>query len=197
MYVIKRSTDPSELQMDTVACYPWGCSYRPRTEFRIGYDDKGIHVFMTTWEKHPKADCTERNGEVWFDSCMEFFVEPVRGKGYFNCELNSHPAMLLCFGTGTGDDERDFVDWPTEDFDIECTKTEDTWSLHYCVPFAMLKKYVPEFEPKSGTVLHTNVFKCGDKTEFPHFGCHYPIEGHLFAKPEFHAPQYFGEMVLE
>jgi hypothetical protein len=38
-----------------------------------------------------------------------------------------------------------------------------------------------------------NFYKCGDETEYPHFGCWNLIASPV---PDFHRPEYFGEIVL-
>ena len=45
-----------------------------------------------------------------------------------------------------------------------------------------------------GEVIKGNFYKCGDKTEIPHFGMWSPIDSE---KPNFHQPQFFGEMEIE
>jgi len=199
MYCIKKTDDPSKMEFGFVENYPWGGSYRPRMEFRIGYDDGGLHVNLKCFEKNPKAVHIGRNASVWLDSCMEFFFSPSAdlSAGYFNCEMNSSPSMLLHFGLTPGDDTRCEVEWPDEAFDLRCAKDEESWTLHVYLPFDMVRKYVPSFAPTSGMILRTNVFKCGDETECAHFGCHFPIDANAVPEPLFHVPEYFGEMVLE
>lgn len=45
-----------------------------------------------------------------------------------------------------------------------------------------------------GMAIHANFYKCGEKTEYPHFG----VWKHPGTpKPDFHRPESFGEIVLE
>ena len=199
MYIIKKTTDPSKMNMGLVETYPWGGDYRPRMEFRVGYDEKGIRVHLKCNETNPKAVHIGRNASVWLDSCMEFFFSPSAdlSEGYFNCEMNSSPSMLLYFGKRSEDEARIAVDWPDEDFELTCVKDDESWSLSVCLPFAMVQKYVPHFVPASGTVIRANVYKCGDETEVAHYGCHFPIDAAVIKEPQFHVPNYFGEMAFE
>jgi len=198
-YIIKKTTDPAKMQSGVVETYPWGGDYRPRMEFRVGYDDGGLHVHLKCWETNPKVAYIGRNNSVWNDSCMEFFFSPSAdlSAGYFNCEMNSHPSMLLHYGLRPGDESRVCVEWPDEAFDLTCTKDAESWALHVYLPFAMVQKYVPGFAPASGMVLRTNVYKCGDETDVPHYGCHFPIDASVVTEPAFHVPEFFGEMELE
>ena len=104
--------------------------------------------------------------------------------------------MLLYYGKKSEDEARTAVEWPDEDFELTCVKDDESWSLHVCLPFAMVQKYVPSFAPASGTVIRANVYKCGDETAVPHYGCHFPIDASVIKEPAFHVPPYFGEMVL-
>ena len=195
-YRIEKTTDPKQMQMGLVTCYPWGGSYRPRTEFRIGYDDAGLHVHLRCEESNPRITAVGRNSEVWYDSCMEFFFSPGENQGYFNCEMNAYPSMLLYYGTSTEDEQRVAVDWPDEAFSLTSSVRQTDWSLFVRIPFAMIRQYVPTFQPARGTILRGNVYKCGDATEYPHFGCCFPIAAQEGSTPNFHVPEYFGEMEL-
>ncbi|MHB1455061.1 MAG: carbohydrate-binding family 9-like protein [Saccharofermentanales bacterium] len=44
------------------------------------------------------------------------------------------------------------------------------------------------------TVKETgNFYKCGDKTDCPHYGCWNPI---LLPAPDFHVPAFFGDFIV-
>jgi len=186
-----------------IECYPWGGEYRPETEFRLAYDDNFIYVNLRTFEDDPKMTVTKRNGPVWCDSCMEFFCTPASDldHGYFNFEMNSYPSLLLHYGLVPGDENRHEVDWPMEAFSLERKNGEidgrKYWELYLSVPFELFKHYVPTFEAKSGTKIRANLFKCGDETPIPHFGCYFPIDAADIPEPAFHVPKYFGELIFE
>ena len=48
-----------------------------------------------------------------------------------------------------------------------------------------------DFSP--GDVLRGNFYKCGDDAAFPHYGMWSPV---LTGEPDFHRPEYFGELAL-
>ena len=54
-----------------------------------------------------------------------------------------------------------------------------------------LRQYYPDFDFK-GT-LKANVYKCGDKTEHPHYLAWNRVEA---PAPDFHRPECFGEMIF-
>lgn len=210
MYIIRRASDrdaflkaPDLYPSVRIETCPWGGEYRPETFFSAAHSDTAIYVRMRTNEKDPRVVTTERNGPVWCDSAMEFFIAPGCdvSEGYFNCEMNAYPALLCHFGVDTDDEHRHPVDWPLEDFQLECIRyVEDNrpwWELHLTVPYALLSKHVPSFDPKPGTVIHGNAYKCGDDCEIPHFITLFPIDPAVVREPAFHVPAYFGELVLE
>jgi hypothetical protein len=46
----------------------------------------------------------------------------------------------------------------------------------------------------SGKRMKGNFQKCGDKTKFPHYGSWNRIDT---PEPDFHRPEYFGDLILE
>ena len=185
-----------------IACYPWAAegSYRPESFVRVAHNGSAIFVRLWCREKEPRTAVTEWNGDVWTDSALEFFIEPVRGEGYFNFEMNSHPTMLAYFGVDTADDRRVPVEWPHEALTLASRFWNrggaDWWEVAVTIPFDALRKYVPSFRPVPGTVIRANAFKCGDSCAEPHYGCLFPIDAKKNPEPAFHLPQYFGEWKL-
>ena len=48
--------------------------YKPKVEFKIGHNSKNILLKYAVTEKHAKALETKTNGDVYKDSCVEFFI---------------------------------------------------------------------------------------------------------------------------
>lgn len=186
-----------------IATFPWSepDGYRPESHVSVCHDNEAIYVRLFCSERDPYCVVHEWNGDVWCDSALEFFIEPIRGKGYFNFELNSYPVALAYFGILPDDDKRVPVDYPHGAFELRSRKWEENgkpwWEVRLTVPFAVLTKYVPEFRYVPGTVIHANAYKCGDNTPNPHFGCLCPIDPAKVPEPAFHVPEFFGEWVLE
>ena len=83
-----------------------------------------------------------------------------------------------------------------EDIDSLGIKTcvcNEHWEVAYMVPFNLIKKYIPEYQYKEGMTIRSNFYKCGKMTQFPHHGIWNPMS---LEKPDFHRPEYFGEIVL-
>ena len=77
--------------------------------------------------------------------------------------------------------------------EINTSIHETYWTVSYKVPFDLIRKYIPEYRYRDGMKIRTNFYKCGDYTEYPHYGVWNPIP---LEKPDFHQPDYFGEVVL-
>lgn len=162
---------------------------RYNTEAKLLYNEEAIYVNLKTTETQLKAVHNEENSAVCNDSCMEFFLAPDENDmRYFNFEINPLGIMLLYVCNGRGNFTR--VDIPHNIFQIKSIITNDDWQLLYKIPFSVINKY---FSNITGN-MHGNFYKCGRKTVHRHYGCWNPIE---LKKPEFHCPQYFGNLILE
>jgi hypothetical protein len=64
--------------------------------------------------------------------------------------------------------------------------------LHIPVRFAQI--FVPEFTLRPGMILRANFYKCGDNTAQPHYIAWNAVN---HPTPNFHLPQYFGELHLK
>ena len=100
MYTIKKTQELRDMELGRVSCYPWGGDYRPEMLFKIGHGEDALLVNLLCYEEAPVITATERNGAVWNDSCLEFFVSPSEdlSAGYFNFQINAHPTLLLHYG---------------------------------------------------------------------------------------------------
>ena len=170
-------------------------NYYPEIEFSVCYDEDGFHAKFKVPEKNPKAVMTKHFEKVNLDSCVEWFVNfaPDICDRYFNFEVNANGVFNTCLRK----DRHDKILLTEEDMDSLNAKTEifeDFWTVEYTVGFDFIKKYIPGYEFKKGAMLKSNVYKCGDETEFPHYGMWQEIKRE---KPDFHQPGDFGTMIIE
>ncbi len=169
--------------------------YYPVVEFSVCYSEEGFHAKFKTYEKNPKAVATEHFQPVHLDSCVEWFVNfyPEKCDRYFNFETNANGVVNAHFRK----DRKDKTPLTVEDANSLNIKTEvlnDYWTVEYTVTFDFIKKFIPDYEFKKGMELKSNVYKCGEETEVPHFGMWQEIKRE---KPDFHQPDDFGVMVIE
>ena len=198
-YLIKNTSDINEAEFVRVASWPWeGYKSDLVTLFRAVHTDSEIKVSLRCYEKEPYAGVSKTNGYVCNDSCVEFFFSPSadNSAGYFNFEINSNPTYL--FGYNPVGGKEVYVEWDESEYKLTSTKASDEcgdyWQIDLTVPYALVKKYVPEFDTSAGTVWRGNVYKCGKHNQPEHYGSWSPVETE---GPNFHRPEFFGEFVME
>ena len=194
MYTIKKKGSENIPEI-VITDYINPDGYCPKIVFSVTYSDAGFHVHFDAYEKNPKRVINEHFGPVHLDSCLEWFInfDPEHTHKYINFEVNSAGFINFSLRVDRNNDEK----FTLEDAECLGIKTEildDMWTLDYTVPFEFIKKYYPHYEFKTGAVLPSNVYKCGDETEFEHYGCWKMVDRE---KPDFHKPEYFGRMIIE
>ena len=185
---------------------PEGPSHRPLVQCKILYDRDCLYGFFLVRDRYVRCVNNGFQVPVYEDSCVELFVQPVPGKGYFNFEFNCGGAILASYVT---DPARingrvaGAVPLPTE----ECgqvavyhslpnivepeVEEEITWSLEFGIPFALLQNYVGGLGRIEGQEWRGNLYKCGDKTSHPHWASWSPL-----SERNFHAPGDFGTLLF-
>ena len=180
-----------------VTNYPWNCSFQPRTYAQMGWNEDGLFVYMRAYEKNPRMIEEKDNGDIYMDSCLEFFVNPCPGETVFcNFEVNPRGFMYLAFGpeeleARTLQNRGEF-----SDFELKASVCEEYWDVSYRVPTAYFQKFNPNFSLSKEKSLQANFYKCGDGTQIPHYGCWSPITSGE-ETPNFYHVCDFGEIVLK
>jgi len=183
---------------------PWDENgYRPKSSAKVFYTEDALHVMLESFETEIKAVYRNMNDPVYKDSCLEFFLypNPELDRRYMNFEFNPLGTMLLGVGEGRNDRKFLYIDWK----EVFCVKTaimEQTpennsqcfWSVQFCIPFEFIKSIYGNVEFVSSHKMKGNFYKCGDETRYPHYLCWNNI---LKSTPDFHVPEFFGELVLE
>lgn len=167
--------------------------YVPEVSCRLGHTSESIIVKFYVDEQHAQAACTEDNGAVWKDSCVEFFVKQPGSRFYFNFESNCAGALLAARRTGRDDAEHFTPQQLSEIVHVSSLERKELadrplkWTLLLAVPFTSLGiEQVP-------LTLEANFYKCGDGTAIPHFLSWNPVAS---PKPDFHRPECFGKLFL-
>lgn len=176
--------------------YTWGGDYRPKTVADISYEeDKGFTIIMRSYETQIRAENKEENTNVYEDSCMEFFVNfyPEENKNYINFEVNANGAMLCAFGANRS--KRTFIKaFGIDHPDVQVHRAADYWEIKYLIPFSLIKGLYGRCDFPVNHKIRANFYKCGDKTKYPHYGSWSAI---LTESPDFHQPDYFGELEIK
>ncbi len=171
--------------------------YKPEVKFVAAYNEGNLFLKYYVKEKYIRAVNTATNGNVWEDSCVEFFVAPGEDKEYFNFEVN-------CIGTclvqkGEKRENRNYLDQEVinsikrisslgeEPFDEKTGSFE--WNLTMMIPLVTICKI--KNNNLKGLKMKGNFYKCGDKLSEIHFLSWNPIGT---PQPDFHESEYFGEI---
>lgn len=202
---------PSWAPAETLTLQHWherSSDHQPRTQARVLYDDAALYVMFRVDDRYVKATRTEYQDFVANDSCVEFFVQPEGGPGYFNFEMNCIGTLLLYYIVDPTVIDGDFADYERVSTDLGSTVkrhtslsgplTEEitkpvTWTVAYAIPWELFDNYVEAPKPLSGTTWRANFYKCADEASRPHWGSWAPIGPTL----SFHQPSRFGVLRFE
>ncbi len=177
--------------------------YAPKVEFKAQHNGDSLSIEFQVKEQYTKALVKEDNGEVWTDSCVEFFLA-LDDSGYYNFEFTCIGKALLGFrkekpnathaNQMTMQSIKRNSSLGTECFDeqIATTPTGNQWTLMVTIPATALFKH--NIENFKGLKATANFYKCGDNLTKPHFLSWNPID---MPTPNFHVPQFFGDIVFE
>ena len=164
--------------------------YCPEVKFQIAYDEENIYLHYHVEEEFVKATYIRANENVWEDSCVEFFISFDNKKTYYNLEFNVLGTGLIGYGPAVKSERKrlsaeiiDSVNVFTEIYKIDGKKT---WEIYLAIPLNVFGE--SSLKDKK---LHANFYKCGDNLPNPHFISWNKIES---AKPNFHLPEFFGEI---
>ena len=192
IYLVMRD----RVESHEVACVNWAeYPYTPKVNVRIAHSDDALVVMFEVEEEHLRGVAMSATENVWEDSCVEFFVESPVGDGYYNFEVNCI-GTLLAAHRQTRTDAQMFSDEEMAQIrhfgslakaPIDSRGEGQKWWMVEVIPFSLLGL---QKAPKS---LRCNFYKCGDKCDQPHFLSWSPIDK---PEPNFHCPEFFGEVIM-
>jgi hypothetical protein len=183
---------------------PEGSAHRPRTSLRLLYNGRGLRGIYQVHDQFVRSIRTHYFDEVWKDSCVEIFLQPRPGSGYFNLEMNAGGAHLCSY---IQDPERapggfkKFTRLPAEiggriEVRSSLPKIVDpeiaepvTWELNFFTPFDVFEHYTGPLGQRRGARWHGNFYKCGDDGSHPHWSSWAPVD-----VLNFHTPRCFGTL---
>lgn len=169
--------------------------YVPSVTFKILHNCSSILLCYDVEEKHISAAYNRINEPVYKDSCVEFFIS-FDGNNYYNFEFNCIGTPLVGYGTS---DKSSRILLPPEqvalietDSQLHVTKTKARWTLIVQIPVALFSAHA--IRSLKGLRCSGNFYKCGDDLPIPHFLSWNTIN---YPEPNFHLPQFFGELLFE
>lgn len=194
--------DANGVRWNLVGCNNWPVQYpyTPEAIFRVALTDSAFLINYKAKEETVRAVVGCDNGEVWTDSCMEFFLSPSPEDGsYYNLECNCAGKVLL--GVRGGSLPKGHIApevlatisrWSSlGDGCFDDRPTAEPWQVALVVPFSVYGHHDVAGLIAEGVAMRANFYKCGDKLPRPHFLSWAPIESET---PCFHLPEFFGEL---
>lgn len=170
-------------------------AYKPLTSFRVARSLSALFIKYVVQGNVLCAVYSKDMDPVWKDSCVEFFCKRVDQEGYMNFEFN-------CIGTcyaAVHATRKDSVKRTAEELAlIERYPSIGTkafqelegmfqWELTVSIPFSLMGLDGNNLPEK----MLGNFYKCADATAFQHYLSWNPI---LTPEPDFHQPEFFGEL---
>ncbi|MCL6275097.1 carbohydrate-binding family 9-like protein [Muricauda sp. 2012CJ35-5] len=175
--------------------------YQPKVGFKIAHSNNQIWLKYEVEEEYILGEKTEPNSFVFRDSCVEFFFDPLSDGNYYNFEINCIGTTLLAHGPGrrprqyASDDVIQNTLKRASSLGTQPFSEKDgghSWEITIVIPAETLTQN-PDIQLK-GLKSRANFYKCADGTSKKHYLSWNPIQT---KKPDFHRPEYFGELVFE
>lgn len=183
------------LDWHPIAHAPWReqYPYEPLAKFQIAHTGTNIVLHYEVQEAFVKAQYVRSNENVWEDSCVEFFISLDGKQQYFNFEFNVLGTGLIGFGSAIKTDRKRLEAVAIETISsytlVQNSNGKKKWNLILVIPVEILGT-----SSIRGQVAHGNFYKCGDGLPEPHFMSYNDIKN---PTPNFHLPQFFGEICFE
>lgn len=180
--------------------------HHPLVRLRLGHTGSRLHFSWSVDDCFVASRNTQVNGNVCRDSCVEAFLAPRPGLGYFNLEINAGGTIHLSYVRDHRkvEGKSGFADFCFVDpaliakhisvvgslpgvVDPEIT-VPCHWTMAVNVDLAIYAHYLGEPINADG-LWSGNFYKCADQTSKPHWGSWNPVGDVLnFHKPECFAP---------
>lgn len=192
--------DSNEVEYHSIDQVNWAkFPHKPDAKFRIAHTGNAILLHYKVTESDIRAIATEDNGQVWEDSCVEFFVSPNGDSSYYNFETNCIGKLLMQSGKAPrrplakAEVLSKIERWSSlGQQPIEQMDGVASWELALIIPKeAFIDSPIDRFD---GRVMKANFYKCGDKQKRAHYLSWNPIKT---PNPNFHSYAYFGTIIFE
>lgn len=173
--------------------------YRPITLFNIARSNDSIFIKYSVRGSMLRAIYSNDLDPVNEDSCVEFFCKLPDSDNYMNFEFN-------CIGTCNASKRKSKTESVVRYTLDELAQIKRypsigrrafnemegmfEWELTVKIPFTLMG-LDPNNLPEK---IRGNFYKCADGTDSPHYVSWSPIKTE---KPNFHCPEFFGELMFE
>lgn len=193
--------------LDVSLFHAQSSAHRPVVRAQLAHSGDHVHLRFVVHDRFVLSRNITPNGPTHLDSCVEFFVEPLPGRGYFNIEICAGGAVHCSHITDSTRTPSGFASFQLLDpselasmriattlpptVDPEITAPLD-WAAVAHIPIALFAKRLGGAAPPVPGVWRANFYKCADRSSHPHWASWAPINEQL----SFHAPERFGCLQL-
>lgn len=171
--------------------------YTPEVGFRMAHTGDELWLEFRVREAATQGLETRTHGEVYKDSCVEFFVSFDKAN-YYNLEVNCigtvhlgygpsrqerqfvSPEALSCLGVRTSLGTTPFAERPMGEWRLTLRMSAGLFAFDTLEGFG-------------GRVAAANLYKIGDNLSKPHYLSWVPIET---PRPDYHRPEFFRGIVF-
>lgn len=184
----------NEIPWTKVEHQMWGTDTDITMAAQLCYSDEGIHVHLQAQEAHIRAEEPIPYGMACQDSCMEFFFCPEENDSrYFNIEMSASGCAYIGVGHNRYDSVRLLPESGNALKNLRINRTADGWEVYYTFSLEFIRIFFPGCELYEGKKLRANLYKCGDFTVQEHYIAWNFLD---VQTPDYHLPEWFGEMIL-
>ncbi len=190
----KVSATLDTLEKHPVDQQPWKeFPYRPQVHFSIGHSGDCLFLKYYVSESVVRANYFRPNDPVYKDTCVEFFVSFDGEKNYYNFEFNIIGACILNFGNERNN-RKLISESAISSIRFSTLIRHDRagniyWEIVLSIPLSAFSEHT--FNSLKEKQCRGNFYKCGDDLPQPHFLSWNNV---IAPEPDFHQPQYFGEI---
>lgn len=175
-------------------------AYKPEVKFRIAHTGDSILLKYYVREKNIQAKVSTINGDVYKDSCVEFFISPMDNGNYYNFEFNCIGIPHVGYGEGRHNRQllpvevlKEIKSYSTLGSEPFMEKRGDfSWELFVQIPISCFVN--DPIDQLNGLSSKGNFYKCGDDLSEPHFVTWNPVKTE---NPDYHRPDFFAELRFE
>ncbi|MFD3000129.1 carbohydrate-binding family 9-like protein [Pontibacter toksunensis] len=187
------------LEKHTIGHHLWPASAaKPDVKFSIAHHSDCIFLKYYVTESTLRAVCLQPNDPVYQDSCVEFFISFEGDEGYYNLEFNCIGTCLMGYGADRHNRQLLPADVITRIKHLAVIQSASpssasvlfSWQLTLMIPTEVFSS----ISSLQGASAKANFYKCGDELPEPHFLAWSEIEA---PAPDFHLPEFFGQLDFE
>ncbi len=183
-----------ELEGDRWPNYP----HSVKTNFTIAHNGSAIFLKYAITEYHLLAKAST-NGNIYEDSCVEFFVDLDNNGKYYNLEFNCLGWGKVAYGDAR--EGREVLDsnlvemissFATINSSVINGNKSFCWDIVLVIPLIIFSR--SNIVSFSDIKAKGNFYKCGDCLPEPHYLVWNPV---ISEEPDFHRPECFGELYFD